>query len=159
MIGNRRQRDLTTIGYGGEQIDHQVGQIIQRFYSICIREVVGEYGCWTIPLPMTHNLMRPAQYSFLHHSTSRRRVSRLMGPPSSPGSRLEAGVKLMEDDGEGRDEDAGENPLSSTLAVPFTRLFLRPVPIKFRAASVRLRLFPLPNLLHTWPGFVRCLLT
>src|SRR5882762_95521 len=40
------------------------------------------------PLPITQSLMRLAQYSFRHHSTRRRRVSRPTVPPSSSVSLL-----------------------------------------------------------------------
>jgi hypothetical protein len=67
-----------------------------------------------------------------------------MGPPSSPDSRLEAELKLTVD-GDGRDEGTG---VGSLLAVPLRSFFLMLSPIKFRAAFIRLRLFPLPNLPH-----------
>jgi len=69
----------------------------------------------------------------------------------------------MEGDGDGRAEEAAERSLLGSctckLVLPLVLLFLTPSSFNLRAALVKLTLFPLPNLLHTWPGFVRCLLT
>jgi hypothetical protein len=48
--------------------------------------------------------------------------------------------------------------VSCKLALPLVPFFFAPFSIIFRAALVKLALFPLPNLLHTWLGFVTCLL-
>src|SRR6266849_4841345 len=131
--------------------------MIQRILQVCIRETVMRPEYKITPLPMTHSLMRPAQYSLLHHSTRRRRVSRPMGPPSSPDSRLIVEFKEVLED-ETRDE-VGFLLMPCKLALPLVPFFFAPSSINFRAALVKLALFPLPHLLHTWPGFVRCLLS
>src|ERR1700744_4184098 len=101
-----------------------------------------------------HNLIRLAQYSLLHHSTRRRRVSRPTKPPSSLDSRVEK--ELTDETGDGREEGRGEWApfcIFATPLIPFSSF------LNFRAALVKLALFPVPNLLHTWPGLERCLLT
>lgn len=104
--------------------------------------------------------MRPAQYSLLHHSTRRRRVSRPMGPPSSLDSRLAGELKeVLELEGEDGSDEENILLVSCKLGLPLVPFFFAPFSIIFRAALVRLTLLPLPNLLHTWPGFVRCLLS
>ena len=64
--------------------------------------------------------------------------------------------EVVEDEG-GNEEDF--LLVSCKLALPLVPFFLAPSPITFLAALVKLSLFPLPNLLHTWSGFVRCLLS
>jgi hypothetical protein len=80
-----------------------------------------------------------------------------MGPPSSPDSRVIVELKEVLEDETSDEEDF----LLGTckLALPLVPFFFAPSSIIFRAALVKLALFPLPNLLHTWPGFVRCLLS
>src|ERR1700679_47095 len=114
--------------------------MIQRIFQVCIREVVMRPEYKIIPLPMTHSLMRPAQYSLLHHSTRRRRVSRPMGPPSSPESRLIVELKEVLEDETTSDE---EDFLLATckLALPLVPFFFAPSSIIFRAALVKLTLF------------------
>ena len=66
----------------------------------------------------------------------------------------------MEEDGDGRRGEGGCLLVSCKPApLPLVSFFLAPSSVIFRAALVKLILFPLPNLLHTWPGFVRCLLS
>src|SRR6266403_2910529 len=132
--------------------------MIQRIFHVPIREALMRSGHKIIPLPMTHSLMRPAQYSLLHHSTRRRRVSRPIEPPSSPDSRLAAELKEVLEDEEGNNEE-DFLLVSCKLALALVPFFFAPSSIIFRAAFVKLTLFPLPNLLHTWPGLVRCLLS
>jgi hypothetical protein len=82
-----------------------------------------------------------------------------MGPPSSLASRL---IELTEEEGDGRVDKAAEDALlvlsKVPLALMLVLLVLAPSSFNLRAALVKVTLFPLPNLLHTWPGFVRCLL-
>jgi hypothetical protein len=80
-----------------------------------------------------------------------------MGPPSSPESRLIVELKEVLEDEKSDEEDF--LLVSCKLALPLVPFFFAPSSIIFRAAFVKLTLFPLPNLLHTWPGFVRCLLS
>jgi len=77
-----------------------------------------------------------------------------MGPPSSPDSRLVAELKEVLEDERSDEEDF--LPVSCKFALPLVPFLFAPSSIIFRAALVKLTLFPLPNLLHTWPGFVRC---
>lgn len=63
----------------------------------------------------------------------------------------------MEGEGDGRAEKDCL-PVSCKLVVPLVTFCFAPSSVNFRAALVKLTLFPLPNLFHTWPGFVRCLL-
>ena len=76
-----------------------------------------------------------------------------MGPPSS----LDSGLGVGEGEGWRDEEDC--LPLSCKLALPLVSFLFAPSFTIVRAALVKLILFPLPNLLHTWPGFVRCLLS
>ena len=65
----------------------------------------------------------------------------------------------MEEAGDGRGE-GGCLVVSCKLAkLLLASFFFAPSPTIIRAALVKLTLFPLPNLLHKWPGFVRCLLS
>ena len=65
----------------------------------------------------------------------------------------------MEEAGDGRGE-GGCLLVSCKLAMLLLESFFFALsPTIVRAALVKLTLFPLPNLLHTWPGFVRCLLS
>ena len=80
-----------------------------------------------------------------------------MGPPSSLDSRLVVELKeVLEDEGS---NEKDFSLVSCKLALPLVPFFFVPPPIIFRAALVKLTLFPLPNLLHTWPGFERCLVS
>jgi hypothetical protein len=69
-----------------------------------------------------------------------------MGPPSSPDSRL--GVERMEEVGDGRVEEE-RLLVSCKPAEPLVTFCFAPSSVNFRAALVKLPLFPLPNLLHT----------
>jgi hypothetical protein len=105
-----------------------------------------------LPFPMTHTLILLAQYSLLHHSTNRRRVSRPTVPPSASDS-----LDVDATDGEGdapRDGMGdgprlvigdGPEPFSFRLPLPFS------LPLAFRSlpALDKLSLFPLPNLFQT----------
>lgn len=109
------------------------------------------------PFPMTHSFILLAQYSVLHHSTNRRRVSRPTVPPSGSDS-LE--VDAIDGAGEAPREGMGvgwrlvfDDGGLSGFVVPFSfPLALRSLP-----AFDRLSLFPLPNLLQTCPSLLRCL--
>lgn len=72
-----------------------------------------------------------------------------MGPPSSPESRLKVELKEVLEDEESDDEDFNFLLVSCKLALPLVPFFFGPSSINFRAALVKLALFPLPNLLHT----------
>lgn len=112
------------------------------------------------PLATTTRLIRPAQYSFDHHSISLRRVSRPTAPPSASSSLAAECV-----DGAG---DATREGIGVGRALPFLELepdvpnlgallmFLA-VLTAVLAASVNVFLFPVPNLNHGWPGFDKCL--
>ena len=96
-----------------------------------------------------HNLIRLAQYSLLHHSSKRRRVSRPTNPPSASNSLL-----FDEVDGAGDDPRLGIGDWLTGLSRIGLWFFLSTL-----AAFVKLSLFPLPNLDQTWPGLLKCLLT
>lgn len=72
-----------------------------------------------------------------------------MGPPSSPESRLKVELKEVLEDEKGDDEDFDFLLVSCKLALPLVLFFFVPSSINFRAALVKLSLFPVPNLLHT----------
>jgi hypothetical protein len=99
--------------------------------------------------------MRLAQYSCVHHSTSRLRVSRPTAPPSASNS-----DGAMDGAGEAAREPSPFVSEASTLVreracAPSSSPRLRSV----RAARSRLSRLPVPNLDQTWPGRETCLLT
>ena len=110
-----------------------------------------------VPFPIIVSDILPAQYSCFHHSTRRLLVSLPILPPSASCS-----LEFDSVDGAGdvpRDESgeavrAGPSCTDKfwypLLAVPLTDF-------DDLAASVKLALFPLPNLCQGCPGLVRCL--
>lgn len=110
---------------------------------------------WYRPFPMTHKRIRLAQYSLVHHWTSRRRVSRPMEPPSESDSLL---FEATEGAGEGIREPTGERS-----ALRWSRVSFWIIPLSFPwafnsfAALERDSLFPEPNFDQTCPGRLKCL--
>lgn len=114
---------------------------------------------------MTHNLIRLAQYSLLHHSINLLLVSRPTSPPSaSPPSLI---AEFTEGAGDGILDGAAlalgvKNPLPLPLTVDSAAtLFLSAASAAFASLPtlVKLSLFPLPNLFQTCPSLVKCLLS
>jgi hypothetical protein len=106
-----------------------------------------------IPLPIIHNLIRLAQYSLLHHSTSLLLVSLPIAPPSASVSLSllatdNAGDAILDGIGDG-----------ATLGVLDTTLLSANLPCacSVLAACDRLSLLPLPNFRQTCPSLLRCL--
>ena len=111
------------------------------------------------PLPIRVKDILPAQYSLLHHSMRRRRVSLPSMPPSASDSLAE---ELTEGAGEATREGIGEGAkLPFADVKPFVSFSPLTAGFAFsaRAASVSVALLPVPNLIHGCPGFVRCLLS
>lgn len=88
--------------------------------------------------------IRLAQYSSVHHFINLRRISRPTAPPSASAS---------EGRGEGN-RDVVEERVRSERAVSFTSSRILSL-----AALDKLSRLPVPNLLQTWSGLLRCLLT
>lgn len=100
---------------------------------------------------MTQSLIRLAQYSFFHHSTSLLRVSLPTTPPSASDSLLAdatlgAGELSLEGIGVG-----ARFPFADTFSV-FDAFFAASLP-----ARVKVSLFPLPNFFQTCPSLVSSL--
>ena len=94
-----------------------------------------------------HKRIRLAQYSLLHHSTSRRRVSRPTEPPSASDSLL---FEAKEGAGECTREGMGERPWTGES---FSNVRLS-FPWDFNSLAVLdiLSRVPLPNFDQTCPG-------
>lgn len=100
-----------------------------------------------------HRRIRLAQYSLLHHSTNRRRVSRPIAPPSASKSLL---LEVTEGAGDDIRDGIGDGARLTGRELA-TLSDNRPLALRFFAACDKLSRFPLPNLLHTWPSLLRCL--
>lgn len=110
---------------------------------------------WRPPFPMMHKRIRLAQYSLLHHSTSRRRVSRPTEPPSASESLL---FEATEGAGEGTREGMVEMSESTWRWEPFSIVRMSfPFIFNSFAAIERLSRLPLPNFDQTCPGRLKCL--
>lgn len=119
--------------------------------------MITAFGIHDGPFPINVKPILLAQYSLLHHSTRRRRVSRPIAPPSDSDS---LPLDWFEGAGDATRDGIGEGNIEADndafLAMASAR---SPFAFKALPASVNVRLFPLPNLLHTWPGLLRCLLS
>ena len=112
------------------------------------------------PLPTMHRRIRLAQYSLLHHSTKRRRVSRPTEPPSKSFSLLVESVeRAIDGAGEPLREGSGVEAtlrFGLDLSAPLLgRSF--PCCLSSRADLDKLSRLPLPNFDHAWPGRLKCL--
>jgi hypothetical protein len=106
---------------------------------------------------MTHSRILLAQYSLVHHSTRRLRVSRPTEPPSESDS---LAVDAMERAGDGILDGVGEEAtLLLFEGVPLASLSSLPFAFRSLPACDKLSRLPLPNFRHTCPSRLRCLLT
>ena len=114
-------------------------------------------GSW-IPLATIVKPIRLAQYSWLHHSRSRRLVSRPTVPPSGSVSELVEisegfGEALLDGSGDGSFESLGlKRDVLDCRALESFKVLL---PLNAFAAAVRDSIFPLPNFLQGWPSLLR----
>lgn len=113
-------------------------------------------GPASAPLPTTHNRILPAQYSWLHHSTSRRRVSLPTTPPSPSSSLL---AELTEGAGDVARESLGVAVRLPSALFMAALLFSKPFAFSSLPTFDKLSLLPEPNLRHGCPSLLRCLLT
>src|ERR1700722_395839 len=104
MLVNHPKRLPPAVFDRGKQLRSQTRKLIQR---LCEQHELSQVQQGAVkPFPITHNLIRLAQYSFAHHSNKRRRVSRPTKPPSSSSSLLVdvvdgAGEAILDGIGEG----------------------------------------------------------
>jgi hypothetical protein len=151
LIIGRRSRPR--LGMGEKRVvassvrsSSESAQSIQRRNWTCVG--------WYPLFPTMHKRILLAQYSLLHHSTSRRRVSRPTEPPSASDSLL---VEAMEGAGEGTREGMGERPELRWVEEPLIIPLSFPLVFNSFAAIDRLSRCPLPNFDQTCPGWVKCL--
>ena len=109
---------------------------------------------------MRARLIRPEQYSLLHHSIKRRLVSRPILPPSASFSLF---VELTDGAGEAIRLGIGEGtvpacpfPLRKLLKDGFSAGKFPERVFADLAASVSVALLPVPNFFQGCPGRVRC---
>lgn len=153
MVRYHGKRITSTIWYRWKQFRRKLWKLFQRFCDD-VKELIDlKLSKSSIPFPMTHSRMRLAQYSWLHHSTNRLRVSRPIAPPSASVSLL---VEAMDGVGEGIlegvDDEVASVDRDKTPSSPSN-----PAAFNVLAALDKLSLLPLPNLFHGCPSLLRCL--